>query len=265
MSTRRNKNNRNKRSRSRNRNYTPSIIETSNEIYEDLKQEEDNCLNGCKGFGIHFFIRYLIKRGLILSKDTDKYVKELLNIERNMYHSITNQNTYQLSRLNLPASFLSQMSSDDFDEMTNNKIIFGCIHRKEEGHRVPMAIHTFILSNGTTIYNSWTTDTSINCDDLDIYDSTYTYQEDDDDCSRKMIIMSPKKVKSNNTFVKLHELTQIPDIRLLTQLFGIKESNLIGLGNKSSKNMDLHTRLVQEDIQTVLKGFVGSDILFLGI
>lgn len=253
-----------KNSRVRN---SPIVSKTSNIIYSKLRSSGVSCLNGCKGFGAYFFIEYLVKLRKIKRSEFDTYLHELLNIEINMSSKITSDHMYKLIKFDLPVYFLSRMSSIEFDEITKDNILYCSIFKKVDGMVMP--IHTFILSNGDTVYNSWISDTTIPCSEIDIYNSEYAHHEGDEDsiqCVRKIATMSPKKINVDDAFGKLKKLITGPNhLSLITSIFGLDESNIIGIGNKSNANMNTHRRIVSSDSDKIVSDFYGSEILIVKV
>lgn len=240
------------------------ITKTSDSIFSKLKRSKTICLNGCKGFGAHFYIEYLTKLKKLTRSEYDNYVKELIHIEINMTSKISSNHMFKLNKHELPVFFLSNMSQVIFDEITKGNILYCSIHKKIDGMVMP--IHTFILSNGSIIYNSWTTDTTISCNDFETYDSEYAYYEDEDECARKVAVMSPKRILVHDSFNKLKQLTTTQNnFGLITSLFGLDESNIIGLGKKAEENMDMHQKIITTDSNKIMSDFHNSDILFVKI
>ena len=240
------------------------ITKTSDSIFSKLKKSKTMCLDGCKGFGAHFYIEYLTKLKKLRHDEYDSYVEELMHIEINMASKISSNHMFKLNKHQLPVFFLSNMSQVIFDEITKGNILYCSIHKKIDG--IVMPIHTFILSNGSVIYNSWTTDSTISCSDFETYDSEYAYYEDEDECARKVAVMSPKKVIVHDLFNKLKQLTTTQNnFELITSLFGLNESNIIGLGKKAEENMDMHQKIITTDSNKILSNLHNSDILFIKI
>jgi hypothetical protein len=252
-----------RRSMTRKNSRSPNntITKTSDNIFAKLKDSGIACLDGCKGFGAYFFTEYLSKLRKIKRNEFDTYVNELLYLESNMNHNITNH-VYQMNRLQLPVHFLSEMSSIEFDDITKGNLVYCSSHKKLDS--MIMQIHTFILSNGTTIYNSWTSDTTIDCSEMGLYNKEYVYYDDDEEteCAKKVAIMSPTKVYVSDAFGSLKKLvSNNTDFELITSLFGLKKSNIIGTGK--GNNSSAHRDLIENDQQKILRHFNDSDILFV--
>jgi hypothetical protein len=140
--------------------FKPKYIKSSkivplnpNCIFNKLKNKKSSYGNGCKGFAIEFFIEYI--RQIKTPCNTDKCRDELLRIEMNMSKNINNL----LSVLPNETNYLHDMTIEQYNEFTSDSIVFCSIVRPYDG--LIEAIHTFILYNGNTIYNSWSSDTSI--------------------------------------------------------------------------------------------------------
>jgi hypothetical protein len=239
---------------------THNISKTAQNTMTELSRTGAECLGGCKGFASHFFIKYLKNIGIITQAMTHRYIVQLPQIE--MYLHLTSDNKYILLDHEFPISFLKDLTQEKFDEITKGNILYCSIYKHHYGSAMP--VHTFILSDGDTIYNSWSTDAGIPCEDMKIYDKQFTFKEDEDECVRIKVSMSQKIVKCDNLYDRLNQLvTNQLKFENLSDLFGIDRSNVIGLGSKSKRNKVLHERIVSNDIENIMNSFEGCDILFL--
>lgn len=230
------------------------------DIYNKLYSSKSKCVKGgCKGFAANFFIEYLkMKRDII--PPIKPYINSLAKIDIGMYQKINSNNKLQLVNLRLSVAFIKNMSKVIYDDITRNTVVHCSIHKKTKSNIIP--IHTFILFNGNIIYNSWDSNSSIDCNDLDLYKSSYQDKDDKTECYRTDVRMPITKIETDDTYNKLKSLISgTSTMNELTGLFGLQDEHFIGLG--PTEDSTLHFQIIEEDKQKLFQDLNGSDILML--
>ena len=242
-----------------------SNIDIAELIFIQLKNSKNQIImNGCKGFAVYFFAEYLKRMNHINPENMVDFINQLSQIEITLAPTLY---TYllQISDISLKINYLSKMNKIIFNRITSNKILFCSIVKQLQGQI--MAIHTFILVNGNTVYNSWTTATGISSQSLSQYNRRLTSQNKNGDCERNSIIMTPKKnVINNDSYEKFNTLIKNnTKFDLLTDLFGLTRDNITGFGRKGLTRESEHKNLIDNDIVKTLDQFKGSEMILIGI
>ena len=220
-----------------------TIIKPFEAIFNQLTQKP-YCGNGCKGFAIRFFFKHIEHNKETIKSDRfnrKKCMRDLVTLEINMSRTCLINDL--LPQLKVEQAFLNTMSQDEYNSFTRDSIVFCSIFSKSDGSVMP--IHTFILSEGDTIYNSWLTDSSIPCNEKQLI-----IQEDE--YSRIVSSMKPVKIE-NVTYLKLKELSNPILLSQVTDLFGLDRKHFIG----STVNNDV---CIDKDIKDMLVSFRNCNI-----
>ena len=243
-----------------------SNIDIANSIFTTLTNYKNQIImNGCKGFAVYFFAEYLKLTNHINPENMVDFINQLSQIEITLAPTLYTTHLLQISDISLKINYLSKMNKMIFKHITSNKILFCSIVKQLQGQI--MAIHTFILVNGNTVYNSWTTATGISSQLLSKFNRRLTSQNKNGDCERNSIIMTPKKnVINNDSYNKFKNLIgNNTKFDLLTDLFGLTRDNITGFGRKGLTRESEHKNLIDNDIVKTLDQFKGSEMILIGI
>ena len=262
-----------RKSNSKRNTQSNRIIKTSslkelnitNSIFTTLKNSKNQIImNGCKGFAVYFFAEYLKLTNRIHPENMVDFINQLSQIEITLAPTLYTDSLI-INDIPLKINYLSKMNENEFSKFTSKKILFCSIVKQLPGQI--MAIHTFILVNGNTVYNSWTTATGISSQLLSKFNRRLTSQNKNGDCERNSIIMTPKKnVINNDSYEKFNTLIKNnTKFDLLTDLFGLTRDNITGFGRKGLTRESEHKNLIDNDIVKTLDQFKGSEMILIGI
>jgi hypothetical protein len=253
-------------------NTTLEIEFLSDSIHSDIidktrTRAQFNCIHGCKNYAAKFFVKYLERIGQLptLNKTTENsYIRKMTTLDFNLRSKITNRRLV----LNIPPTtdklniaFYSDLTKPAFNSIVENRIVFAMLYREE---RSINPIHTFIISNGNIIYNSWSSDTRINSKNRLAFNEKYV-KPDEGSYYRVNFNMAPiRHDVKGDLYDNFHELITNPsDMKQLTDIFGLDKDNAIGLGVKKIAQKNIHNQIIRTDISSLLELIQGSNLFFV--